>query len=149
MLFLKEEVHSATQNIKNGNDIGRRQIATSSAITKTNNVNVDPISIRRMLFEESSRRGFALTDFERNDIINSVAEKLHMPSTDDIVKAMWSDQEENLIFDHFDQIDAKTLVGWYNLSLIQTLLFNSTQMDFHVRGGTNWKHVLRNVKRLA
>ncbi len=114
-----------------------------------NAVTNDPITIRRVIFEESSKRGFALTDFERDDIIKSVAEKLHIASSDDIVKAMWSDLEDNLIFDEFEPIDARTLLGWYNLSLVQTLLFNSTKMEFYVAGGTNWKRVLRNVKKLG
>jgi len=110
---------------------------------------INPITIRRMLFEESSKRGFALTDFERNEIMKSIAEKLHALSSVDIVKVMWSDLEENLVFDDFKPIDARTLIGWYNLSILQTLLFNSTKMDFYVAGGSNWKHVLRHVKRLG
>jgi predicted nuclease of restriction endonuclease-like RecB superfamily len=132
------------QKIDDKADIMRR----AKSITTTPITN-GPITIRRMLFEESSKRGFALTDFERNEIIKSVAEKLHVASSDDIVKAMWSDLEDNLIFNDFEPIDVQTLIGWYNLSLVQTLLFNSTKMDFYVAGGTNWKHVLRNVKRLG
>ena len=41
------------------------------------------------------------------------------------------------------------LLGWYNLSLMQTLLFNCTKLEFCVYGGVHWKHVLRNVKRLG
>jgi predicted nuclease of restriction endonuclease-like RecB superfamily len=32
---------------------------------------------------------------------------------------------------------------------MQTLLFNCTKLDFYVSGGTSWKDVLRNVKRLG
>jgi hypothetical protein len=116
--------------------------------TRATAMAVNPIDVRRMLFEESSRRGFALTDLERESIINSISEKLHV-SSGDIKKMMWSDLDDNLIFERFDDIDAKTLVGWYNLSLIQTLLFNATRMEFRVSGGTNWKRILRNVKRLG
>ncbi|HEX7032579.1 MAG TPA: DUF790 family protein, partial [Nitrososphaera sp.] len=116
----------------------------SAAVTIT----VNPIDVRKMLFEESSKRGFALTDLERESIINSISEKLRV-SPSDIERAMWSDLDDNLVFERFDDIDAKTLVGWYNLSLIQTLLFNATKMEFRVSGGTNWKRILRNVKRLG
>jgi uncharacterized protein len=112
-------------------------------------VPIDPIAVRRMLFEESSKRGFALTDLERNSIINSISEKLRVSSSDDIKRVMWSDLDDNLVFEHFEHIDAKTLVGWYNLSLMQTLLFNATKMEFHISGGTNWKRILKNVKRLG
>jgi predicted nuclease of restriction endonuclease-like RecB superfamily len=57
--------------------------------------------------------------------------------------------DDNLILDHCDAIDPEALVGWYNLSLMQTLLFNCTKLDFYISGGLNWKRVLRSVKRLG
>ena len=110
---------------------------------------VEPVRIRKAIFEESSKRGFALTELERREIADSIASKLHLSSTDAILKAMWSDSEDNLILDHFQTIDPKALVGWYNLSLMQTLLFNCTKLDFYISGGLNWKRVLRSVKRLG
>ena len=110
---------------------------------------VEPVFIRKAIFEESSRRGFALTELERREIADSVASKLHLSSADAVLKAMWSDSENNLILDHFHAIDPKSLVGWYNLSLMQTLLFNCTKLDFYISGGLNWKRVLRSVKRLG
>src|SRR5919109_3511626 len=110
---------------------------------------VEPARIRKAIFEESSKRGFALTELERREIADSVAAKLHLSSADAVLKAMWSDSEDNLILDHFHAIDSEALVGWYNLSLMQTLLFNCTKLDFYISGGLNWKHVLRSVKRLG
>jgi predicted nuclease of restriction endonuclease-like RecB superfamily len=110
---------------------------------------IDPPLIRKAVFEESSKRGFALTELERREIAGSVASKLHLSSHDVVLKAMWSDLDDNLIIDHFDAIDPQTLVGWYNLSLMQTLLFNCTKLDFYISGGLNWKRVLRTVKRLG
>lgn len=110
---------------------------------------IDPPRIRRAVFEESSKRGFALTELERREIADSVASKLHLHFHDVVLKAMWSDLDDNLILDHFDAIDPEALVGWYNLSLMQTLLFNCTKLDFYISGGLNWKRVLRSVKRLG
>ena len=110
---------------------------------------IDPPRIRKAVFEESSKRGFALTELERKEIADSVAYKLHLSSHDDVLKAMWSDLDDNLILDRFDAIDPEALVGWYNLSLMQTLLFNCTKLDFYISGGLNWKRVLRSVKRLG
>jgi uncharacterized protein len=110
---------------------------------------VDPPHIRRAIFEESSRRGFALTELERREIADSVAAKLHLSSYDAVLKAIWSDLDDNLILDHFQTLDPEALVGWYNLSLMQTLLFNCTKLDFYISGGLNWKRVLRSVKRLG
>src|SRR5829696_7503120 len=110
---------------------------------------IDPPRIRKAVFEESSKRGFALTELERREIADSVASKLSLSSHDAVLKAMWSDLDDNLILDHFDSIDPAALVGWYNLSLMQTLLFNCTKLDFYISGGLNWKRVLRSVKRLG
>jgi predicted nuclease of restriction endonuclease-like RecB superfamily len=121
---------------------------TSSTSTNTIPI-IDPPHIRKAMFEESSKRGFALTELERREIAYSVASKLHLSSHDVVLKAMWSDLDDNLILDYFDAIDPEALVGWYNLSLMQTLLFNCTKLDFYISGGLNWKRVLRSVKRLG
>src|SRR5918999_1254525 len=113
------------------------------------NPTIDPPRIRKAVFEESSKRGFALTELERQEIADSVASKFHLSSHDVVLKAMWSDLDDNLILDHFDVIGPEALVGWYNLSLMQTLLFNCTKLDFYISGGLNWKRVLRSVKRLG
>jgi predicted nuclease of restriction endonuclease-like RecB superfamily len=113
------------------------------------NPTVDPSRIRKAVFEESSKRGFALTELERREIASSVAFKFHLPSHDIVLRTMWSDLDDNLIIEHFDTIDPEALVGWYNLSLMQTLLFNCTKLDFYISGGLNWKRVLRTVKRLG
>jgi predicted nuclease of restriction endonuclease-like RecB superfamily len=113
------------------------------------NPTVDPPRIRKAVFEESSKRGFALTELERREIASSVAFKFHLPSHDIVLRTMWSDLDDNLIIEHFDTIDPEALVGWYNLSLMQTLLFNCTKLDFYISGGLNWKRVLRTVKRLG
>ena len=110
---------------------------------------VDPPRIRKAVFEESSKRGFALTELERMEIADSVTSRLHLSSHDVVLKTMWSDLDDNLILDYFDAIDPEALIGWYNLSLMQTLLFNCTKLDFYISGGLNWKRVLRTVKRLG
>ena len=121
--------------------------------TTTSSTSMIPIfdspRIRKAVFEESSKRGFALTELERSEIAQFVASKLHLSSPDVVLKAMWSDLDDNLILDHFDSIDPEALIGWYNLSLMQTLLFNCTKLDFYISGGLNWKRVLRRVKRLG
>jgi uncharacterized protein len=111
-------------------------------------VNLDPISIRKYLFEESSARGYSLTDNERNEIIKSVSSKIKV-SRDIIIRDMWADLEENMTLQRFVTLEPKKLIAWYNLSLMQTLLFNSTNLEFSIQGGYNWKKVLRAVKRLG
>ena len=114
----------------------------------TSVINLDPFHIRKYLFEESSGRGYALTDHERKEIIDSVGSKTKV-SNDTIMKDMWADLEENMVLEGFRTLEPKKLISWYNLSLIQTLLFNSTKLEFYIQGGYNWKRALRAVKRLG
>ena len=108
----------------------------------------DPVSVRKALFEESSRIALALTELDRDKVIDIVASKMNL-STSYIRQVMWSDLEENMILEQFSAPGPNELLGWYNLSLMQTLLFNCTKLEFCVRDGVHWKHVLRNVRRLG
>ncbi len=108
----------------------------------------DPVSVRKALFEESSRIALALTEFDRDKVIDIAASKMNL-STSYIRQVMWTDLEENMILEQFSSLGPNDLLGWYNLSLMQTLLFNCTKLEFCVHGGVNWKHVLRDVKRLG
>ncbi|MEO9294612.1 MAG: DUF790 family protein [Nitrososphaera sp.] len=131
-------------------DAGISSSNSSDGGGNNNTILINPAEIRKALFEESSGRGFALTDSERAEIISAVASKWHHLTGDqNVADIMWSDLEDNQILDRFDIIDAKSLVGWYNLSLIQTLLFNCTRLEFSISGGSNWKRILRSVKRLG
>ncbi|MGI0043200.1 MAG: DUF790 family protein, partial [Nitrososphaeraceae archaeon] len=57
--------------------------------------------------------------------------------------------DENMALELFSPLGSEELLAWYNLSLLQTLLFTCTRLEFSVRGGANWKNILRNVKRLG
>jgi uncharacterized protein len=109
---------------------------------------IDPFLVRRQLFEESSKRGFALTDLERAQIMDLVASRLGL-SAITIAENMWSDLEDNMVIKHFFSLSPQQLIGWYNLSLVQTMLFNCIHLEFFVSGGIHWKHVLRDLKRLG
>ena len=117
---------------------GRLNTSSSSVAT--------PTLIRQKLFEESSKQGLALSDSQRRDIIQKVANQMYI-SPENVETIMWSDKDENLILTQFDTISPKDLILWYNLSLFQTLLFKCTRLEFYVKGGLYWKQVLRNVKR--
>ena len=115
------------------------QLGSSSTIAT-------PSSVRQKLFEESSKRGFALSDSQRQSIVQEIAGRMHV-SQDDVEAVMWADKDENLVLTQFDVISPKDLIFWYNLSLLQTLLFRCTRLEFYIKGGLYWKQVLRNVKR--
>lgn len=110
--------------------------------------NLDPMAIRKALFEESSRMNLALTESDRNKVIDRIAARLDL-STSYINQVMWNDLDENMIHAGFNSIKQAELLGIYNLSIMQTLLFNCTKLEFSVSGGINWKRVLRDIKRLG
>jgi predicted nuclease of restriction endonuclease-like RecB superfamily len=120
----------------------------ANIVGNTSVINLGPFHIRKYLFEESSGRGYALTDYERKEIIDSVASKTKI-SNDIIMRDMWADLEENMVLEGFRTLEPEKLISWYNLSLMQTLLFNSTKLEFYIQGGYNWKRALRAVKRLG
>ncbi|SPC34064.1 putative XPB associated nuclease Bax1 [Candidatus Nitrosocaldus cavascurensis] len=109
---------------------------------------VHPILLRREVFKESSRRGYALTDGERRSIMDEVASRLKIDRAL-VEEMMWSDLEENLIMQEFRPISPEELVGEYNLALIQGMLLNCTRMECSVSQGIEWKVLLRDVKRLG
>jgi predicted nuclease of restriction endonuclease-like RecB superfamily len=107
-----------------------------------------PADIRKQLWEESSRRGFALTPTRRDEIVNAISARTTNSATS-IIQSMWSDLDENMILERFDSVKSDELLGWYDLSLLQTLLFTCTSLQFSVKGGASWKNILRKVKRLG
>jgi uncharacterized protein len=143
-ITISRKINEVTNNKTNSDGSRGDNDVIGNKYVKT----IDPVFVRKCLFEESSKRGYALTDFERKEIIVTVASRIDL-STDKIIKDMWADLEENMILEAFDPIGPEKLISWYNLSLMQTLLFNCTKLEFHVCGGSNWKRALRDVKRLG
>jgi len=109
---------------------------------------VEAYTIRRKLFEKSSACDFALTTLKRDEIIESVASELGI-DRQVVTNEMWSDLDENLILYYFERITPTALLAWYNLALMQTLMFNCTALQFVLHGGSSWKGVLRHVKRVG
>jgi uncharacterized protein len=111
-------------------------------------VSAEPHVIRRRLFEESSRQNFALTTSKREEIIRAVASNLRVTERQ-IANQMWSDLDENLVLEKFETMTPTSLVAWYNLAVMQMLMFYCTTLETTVYGGTDWKRVLRGVKKLG
>jgi predicted nuclease of restriction endonuclease-like RecB superfamily len=111
-------------------------------------VSAEPHVIRRRLFEESSRQNFALTASKRDEIIRTVASNLRV-SERQIANRMWSDLDENLVLERFETMTPARLVAWYNLSVMQMLMFYCTTLETTVYDGTDWKRVLRGIKKLG
>ncbi len=114
--------------------------------------NLSPKDIRKIIFEESMVHNIAVTDEKRDTILNTVSDKLK--TTREILeKKMWSDLEENMIIYSYLSLEPIQLLFFYNISLIQTLLFSCLKIKISVYSasgtGTIWKRILREVKRLG
>ncbi|MBS7628365.1 DUF790 family protein, partial [Candidatus Bathyarchaeota archaeon] len=107
---------------------------------------LDPGMVRRLLFQESSRLGIALTKERRLQALDSVSKNLGV-QPEEIEESLWGDLEEELILKEFRPLEPIALIKYYNLCLTQTLLLRSTFLEFTVR--RNWKFVFRRIKHLG
>ncbi len=105
----------------------------------------EPGRARMLVFEEASRRG-AVSPNERRETLEHVAKEAGLDAGS-LEKALYADLEDELVLRSFAPVDAASLVPQYNLSLVQTLLFRSTGMEFTASGG--WKEVFGAIRRLG
>ena len=103
---------------------------------------VDPYRVRMLLFE----RGFVTSKRERDKAIEYAA-KYFRTTPETIERAMYADRDEELILSHFKLIDPDELIKLYNLSLLQTVLFNALRLTFWM--SDNHKKVFSAIKRLG
>ncbi len=125
---------------------GERQVHQDTDTNK--DLTNDAIALRREVFEESARVGFSITKNERIKILEKIARKSGL-ALERLETIMWNDLDENQRLVRFETISASELLVSYNLSLLQTLLFGATELEFYIEGGTNWKKALRMIKRLG
>ncbi len=105
---------------------------------------IEPANARRMVFEECKG---AVTDMnERKEVIDSAARKLSVEPPV-LEKALWADQEDNLIIKEFQNMAPESLLRQYNLSLTQTLLFKATGMEISIEN--HYQQVFRKIKQLG
>jgi len=101
-----------------------------------------PFQVRKFLFS----RGFVTKKEERQKIINKAAEKFGcLP--EEIENTIFADLEEETIIGKIDVKNAEDLLRRYNLSLLQTTIFNSLRMTFWTE--SEHKRIFRAVKMLG
>ena len=114
--------------------------------------NFSAMDIRRSVFDESASQNIAVSEQTRKTILEKISSKLGI-SNEMLSKVMWSDLDENMIIDTYEPISVNKLLLFYNVSLIQTLLFSCLKIRIDLGSnlnlGTRWKEVLREVKRLG
>ena len=106
----------------------------------------DPVVLRKKIFQETGKTGPATTPEQRKTIIEKVAAQLEI-SSQELEDAIYADLESELILQDFKLVSARALMEKYNLSLSQTLLFDSTELRFTVSG--NWQKIFFRTKRLG
>ena len=105
---------------------------------------IDPIAARRTVFEGCKE--IITGTKERQEVIDKAANKLSI-TREQLEKALWADQEENLVIREFQAPSPEDLLRQYNLSLAQTLLFKATGMELWIEG--NYQYVFRKLKQLG
>ncbi len=103
---------------------------------------LDPLAVRMALFE----KGFVTTLEGRKKILEEVAEKFGV-DCEEIEKAMFADLEEEKILKSAPDVTPDQLLKRYNLSLLQTVIFNCLRLTFWI--SSNHKNVFRRMKLLG
>jgi predicted nuclease of restriction endonuclease-like RecB superfamily len=106
----------------------------------------NPPELRRKLFRETEKTGPATNHNKRKTIIEKVAFETKI-SVQELEESMYADLESELTLNNFDPLTPQELLEKYNLSLAQTLLFDSTELKFTVSG--NWQNIFFKAKRLG
>lgn len=103
---------------------------------------LDPLAVRMFLFE----RGYITRLDERNRILKEASEYFGV-EIDEIERAMFADREDELILKKVSDISPFELIKRYNLSLLQTTIFNCLRLVFWI--SSNHKNVFRRLKWLG
>jgi len=114
--------------------------------TFTCNSTFDPKKIRREVFELTGNLGPATTPKKRNQILIEASKKLELPPNT-IENNIYADLDSQLILKSFKDLTPEELIEFYNLSLTQTLLFDSIELRFTTLH--NWQKIFFKAKKLG
>jgi predicted nuclease of restriction endonuclease-like RecB superfamily len=114
--------------------------------TFTCNSKIDPTDLRKKIFQATEKSGLPTTSEKRQKILKFVASEMAL-TTENIEEYLYADLDDELILKKFDPPTALELLQQYNLSLTQTLLFDSTELSFTASG--NWQRLFYSIKKLG
>lgn len=106
----------------------------------------DPKILRREVFKVTGILGSATTLKKRKKILNEISKKLGL-SINDIEGNLYADLDNELILESIDYPSPEELLESYNLSLTQTLLFDSIDLEFTTM--SNWQKIFYRAKKLG
>lgn len=135
------------ENAKNFKKVrGFVRVLENHCIEKSCAFNVDselePRKVRMLLFEH----GYVTSKKERDKVLEYAA-KYFNTTPEVIERAMYADREEELILSGFKTLTPENLIKLYNLSLLQTALFNALRLTFWT--SDMHKEIFRAIKRLG
>jgi predicted nuclease of restriction endonuclease-like RecB superfamily len=107
---------------------------------------IGPLELRRKIFAETGRNGLAITPEKRRAIVEKISRQIGM-SASQLEESFYADMENELFLQNFESISPQSLLQKYNLSLTQTLIFDSTELKFTV--STNWQSIFFKAKKLG
>ena len=107
---------------------------------------VDPVDLRRKIFQATEQFGLPTTSQNRRKILDIVASKMAL-AVEEVEKDFYSDLDGELLLEKFSAPSASDLLGEYNLSLAQTLLFDATELSFTASG--NWQDLFHAIKKFG
>ena len=106
----------------------------------------DPKKIRREVFKLTGKLGPATNSAKRNQILREASKNLSL-NTKSIENEFYADLDSELILVSFTEPSPKELLETYNLSLTQTLLFDSVELRFTT--SHNWQKIFFKAKKLG
>lgn len=112
----------------------------------TCNSAVNPVELRKKIFEAAEKFGLPTILESRRRILEAVASDLTL-ALENIEASFYADLDDELILEKFNPPTAPELLEQYNLSLAQTLLFDSVELSFTASG--NWQNLFYTVKKLG
>ncbi len=107
---------------------------------------VDPVDLRRKIFQATEQFGLPTTSENRRKILQIVASKMTL-EVEDVEEDFYSDLDGELVLEKFVAPSASELLGEYNLGLTQTLLFDATELSFTASG--NWQDLFHAIKKFG
>ena len=107
---------------------------------------INAVDLRRRIFQAAGRLGLPTTQEHRARIVEAVASDLKVDAAM-VEQFFHADLDTELVLEEFEPLSAQELLQEYNLSLTQTLLFDSTEVRFTSSG--NWQQIFRSIKRLG
>lgn len=110
------------------------------------NSTLEPTILRQEIFKIIGNIGPATTTIKRKQIISVISQKLGL-SSDEIENNLYADLENEAILESIKKISPEELLEQYNLSLVQTLLFDSIELEFTTM--SNWQKIFYSTKKLG